>query len=134
MRHHTSYPATTRTTASALLGTATDASVSAQIHIPVSTLWHWRLKARIAPHRLHSSTTRYLDLLRQHPEGLTARHVYTALDVTRQGAYLMLHILARRGEIECLTLPNPHHYGGRAHILLWRLPIQKGASPHAKTD
>ena len=125
---HTNY-----TTARALLGTATDASVAAQMAIPTSTLFHWRRKARIAPHRLHSSTARYLTLLRQHPEGLTARHVYTAFGITRQAAFLMLHALARREIVECVMLPNPRRYGGRAHSLCWRLLPEKGASPHAQT-
>ena len=132
MRYN-SYTTATRTAAGALLGTAPDACVAEQMGIPLSTLTHWRLQAKIAPYRLHGATARYLHLLRQHPEGLTARHVYTALGVTRQAAYLMLHVLTHRRSIECLTLPDPRRYGGRAHILLWRLPTQKGAH-HAPTD
>ena len=132
---HARYTTTTRTTAHALLGTTTDASVAEQMGIPVSTLSRWRLKAQITPYRLHSATARYLDLLRQHPEGLTARQVYQALDVTRQGAYLTLHVLARRGFIECVKLPNLRCYGGRAYLLLWRLsPLGREGAPHAQTD
>ena len=101
--------------------------------IPTSTLFYWRRKARIAPHRLHSSTARYLTLLRQHPEGLTARYIYTAFGITRQAAFLMLHALARREIVECVMLPNPRRYGGPAHSLCWRLLPEKGASPHAQT-
>ena len=95
--------------------------------IPTSTLFHWRRKARIAPHRLHSSTARYLTLLRQHPEGLTARQIATALHVTRQGAFQTLHALARREHIQCSMRSNPRRYGGRDYSFLWRLP-QEG--PH----
>ena len=82
----------------------------------------------IAPYRRHSTTVRYLRLLRKHSEGLTAQHIAIALGVTRQATFLMLHVLARRGIIECVPLPTRTHYGGRAYILLWRL-IDKEVSP-----
>ena len=132
MRHN-SYTTAARTTAFAFLGTTPDACVATQMHIPVSTLTRWRLKAKIAPYRLHRRTERYFDLLRQYPEGLMAQQIATAIGVTRQAAFLMLHILARRGAVKCVTIPNSRRYGGRAHRLLWRLPTQKGAH-HAPTD
>ena len=123
-----------RATIRPLLGTMADADVAAQCDISQSTIQHWRTQAQIAPYRLHSAVRRrYLNFLRQYPEGLMAQQIATAIGVTRQAAFLMLHILARRGAVKCVTIPNSRRYGGRAHILLWRLPTQKGAH-HAPTD
>ena len=130
MRYN-SYTTATRTTAFAFLGTTPDACVATQMHIPVSTLTHWRLKAKIAPHRLHGSTARYRELLRSNPAGLTARQIQDTLGITRQGAFFMLHALARRNIVECVMLPHPQRHSGRAHILRWHLIPEKGAEPHA---
>ena len=126
MTHH---KAAMRAIVHPLLGTMPDARLATQCGIPLSTLYHWRIKAKIAPYRLHSTTARYLRLLRHHPDGLTAQQVSSALGVTRQGAFLGLHVLARRGDIACVTLPNPRRYGGRTHLLLWQIAQEDTHAP-----
>lgn len=122
----TSYTVATRTTARALLGQMPDACAAAQMGMPTATLRQWRIRAGIPPYRLCRSTVRYITLLRSSPEGLSARQIQDALGVTRQAVFLMLHALARREMVECVTVPSPWHYGGRTHALLWRFSQKDG--------
>ena len=124
-RHKATVPAIIRP----LLGTMSDVRLAAQCHTSCTTLRRWRIQAGITPYRLNRAAgQRYLDFLRQHPAGLTAQKIATAMGVTRQGAFLMLHFLARREVIACVTRPNLRRYGGRAHRLFWRLiPKERGA-------
>ena len=128
MQYNT-YTTATRTAALALLGTTPDACVAEQTGIPVSTLRNWRVERNLPSYRLFRTTARYVKLLRQHPGGLTARHVSKVLGVTRQAAFLMLHVLKRRRIIECVMLPNPRRHGGRAHILLWQIAQEDTHAP-----
>lgn len=132
MRQYTTYSPATRTTASALLGQAPDACVAAQLGMPTTTVRTWRIHQHIPPYRLCRSTARYFTLLRAHPEGLTARQIQDALGATRQAAFFMLHALARRGDIECVMVPNavPLRKGGRAHTMCWRLLPETGEDTH----
>ena len=119
-----------------LLGTMTDACLATQYAIAPSTVQHWRIQAKIAPYRHHGNTRRnYRAVLQHHPEGLTAQQVATTLGRTRQAAFLMLHALARREVVEYVMRPNSLRYGGRAHLMVWRLAASsKENTHHAQTD
>ena len=83
----------------ALMGTMPDRVVAGLCALSVSTVARWRTRRHIAPYRQHVSTTRYMALLRQSPEGCTTPVVARALGVSRQAVWQIFTALERQGVV-----------------------------------
>ena len=100
------------------LGSAPDRVIARQYGVSLSTIWRQRQEAGIPAYTLHATTRRYLELLADHPEGLTTRAIAERIGVTRQAVHVVLKPLVRKGWVRAEHVPDLHH-AGLATIVWW---------------
>ena len=109
------------------LGTAPDSVIGRQYGLSTSTVARRRWEARIPAYALHATTKRYLDLLADHPEGLSTRAIAETIGVTRQAVHGTLKPLVRKGWVRAEHVPGLHQAGLAPTV--WWLAEHHGEEP-----